>query len=532
MPAPQKETIDKGEREVRTKYFQEFKGVYTKASRNAIPQDHFYDLQNLMPIGAANLHTVPGPLLIQTVTGDTIYFSVFATLQSVDYLYLMGTSGKIYQYNINSPALTTINPSTLMGGTQTRMDQWKNSQILFIDTTGYYSWDGTTFTQLTGGIIPTGTLTNPDIAVFSNHVWIYANRALYIGGINDYTATTGTGGYLVANGATVALLVDPQMRGQLVRMVSASGYLYLFFKSSIFIISDVYIPTSASPPAAVYSQINVQAQIGTDQYRAIFINDRNVIFGSKYGLMSLSGVDNTRLSDDIDGTLQFIDPTFPISGGLVQVNNILNSALYFKTTGDPVFGTRYTVALHFDDKWWFSSTSPIAGQQYAFVSQGLAGNVPALFGFINTNGNSYVYQLFANVNTPDASSWQTALWPMEDILSRKEVLRAGFEVSYINNTQGAAVFTLNIDTETRSTPIPFSSAVGAVNWVNNSGANVIWQNAAFTTVVWQNSGYALYFGDGQGAFGRYVGFSGTASQYTQYELDTYMMDYILRTRWT
>ena len=131
MPAPQKETIDKGEREVQTKYFQEFKGVYTKASRNAIPQDHFYDLQNLMPIGAANLHTVPGPTLIQTVTGDTIYFSVFATLQSVDYLYLMGTSGKIYQYNINTPALTTINPSTLMGGTQTRMDQWKNSQILF-----------------------------------------------------------------------------------------------------------------------------------------------------------------------------------------------------------------------------------------------------------------------------------------------------------------------------------------------------------------------------------------------------------------
>ena len=59
MPSPQKEIQGKGERSVETKYFRTWKGVFTKSKRAAIPEDRFYDLTNLMPIGDANLHTIP-----------------------------------------------------------------------------------------------------------------------------------------------------------------------------------------------------------------------------------------------------------------------------------------------------------------------------------------------------------------------------------------------------------------------------------------------------------------------------------------
>jgi hypothetical protein len=207
-----------------------------------------------MPIGPANLHTVPGHFLNNTIgiAGKIIYWGQYFCINSTDYLLLFATSGEVYAYNIQTNGWATI--GTGLGGVQARADQWKNSTVLIVDTTGYYTWDGTTFSSLSlGGILPSAPWNSPDIAVFSNHVWIYINRVLYIGAINDFTVATG---FQVVNGATTQQLTDPQMRGQQVRMLSASGYLYLLFKSSIFLISDAYIPASASPPAVTFSIIN------------------------------------------------------------------------------------------------------------------------------------------------------------------------------------------------------------------------------------------------------------------------------------
>ena len=60
MPDALKAPTAQGENQLRTKYFREWKAVYTKARRVAIPEDTFYDLTNLMPSGSANIHTIPG----------------------------------------------------------------------------------------------------------------------------------------------------------------------------------------------------------------------------------------------------------------------------------------------------------------------------------------------------------------------------------------------------------------------------------------------------------------------------------------
>ena len=513
MPAPQKETLDKGERNVQTKYFREWKGVYTKNSRVAIPPDAFYDLTNLIPIGAANLHSVAdlSASLVDYST-DSIYWIEYANINSTDYLIAFATNGKVFAYNIAANTSAQINVGKLLSGSNSRMDQWKSQYILFYDTTGYYSWDGTTFTgPITGGIIPGGTPVNPDIAVFSNRVWLYSDRALYVSAINSTTDFT------LANGAITQILTDPQLRGQATRLFSASGYLYILGKSSIFVISDVYIPASASPPAPVFSVLNVQANIGCDQPGSVFVYNRDLCFANTYGLWRLSGVTAEKLSDDIDGTFQWIDSTFAMSGGAPKVQNILQASFLIKQSNDPTFGTRTIVANYFDKKWWFANYGSLT-----FVAGAIKSNQPVMFGL----KNNQLYQLYSNTASSQASRWMTPLWPMEDSLADKEVFRAGFEMTV--TTSGTVA--VSLDTPNTSAQF-YTQAAGLTSWVNNMGTIVQWKNSLSAIVSWFSGSYLLYVGDSLGGYGKYVGLTGNVSAGAVYELNSNMMDYTLRKRW-
>jgi hypothetical protein len=202
--------------------------------------------------------------------------------------------------------------------------------------------------------------------------------------------------------------------------------------------------------------------------------------------------------------------------------------MFFRTVGDPVFGTRYTVACNFDNKWWFSSN-----YQYSFVFGVLYGNVPALFSIQQSGSQSLLYNVFGTSFATLQGSWKTALWPMEDILSRKGVLSAGVELGYEINSIGPVQVQINVDTEARSTPIPnLVQTSNVISWTNNTGGPIAWTNSAGGPITWGTGGYSLYFGDGQGGFGRYVGLSGTVNAGTTGEISAFMMDYQLWTRWT
>ena len=743
MPDAPKAPTAQGENQLRTKYFREWKAVYTKARRVAIPEDTFYDLTNLMPIGAANIHTIPGLSAALVAYGaNSIYWIQYCNINSINYIIAFATNGNVYAYNIDSNTNALINSGKALSGSGSNLDQWKNSTVLIADSTGYYSWDGTTFTgpitggttlatvtsatiagsvgtvrfstnanllsgaaiiltgftpsgwngawnvtiptlpaitsmtysgtaatmvfsaahnlstndiitltgftpigwdgtftvtvtnsttitftltatpvppvlptvttgtvasttgtltfssghglttgnliilsgftpagwngtwvvttvsttvvtitfvsaptavtvvgtvlgeivgqaavnnvvQITftsppttatvlgtaqnGGVLPFGTLVSSDVAVFSNRVWIYSNRALYVSAINSYTDFT------IVSGAVIQNLTDPQIRGQATRIYSANGYLYIFGNSSINVISDVYIPNGAVPPAPVFSVLNVQAIIGCDQPGSVFTFDRNLMFANTYGLWTLSGVTANRISEDIDGTIQYLDTSFAISGGTARVENILNAGFLIKQTGDPTFGTRTIVCMNFDNKWWFANYGALT-----FVTSAIKTNQPVMFGL---KGNS-LYQLFSDTVNSPASSWQTALWPMDDQLADKEVFRAGFEmtVTAINQVT-ASIDTPNSSAQFYPPSWNANANVGVVQWVNNSSTIVAWQNNSPVAVDWFNGSYILYVGDGLGAFAKYVGISGAATAGSVYELNSNVMDYALRKRW-
>jgi hypothetical protein len=833
---PIKETKEKGERETLTKIFREFKGVNTKADRTAIPPDTFYDLQNLMPIGHANLHSVPNLSFLDGFGVNVIYRAQYANINSIDYLICFATNGNVYAYDINGSATSQINGANTLSGSATKIDQFKNSVILFADSTGYYSWNGaSTLIQINigtnTGILPTGTLVSPDVAVFNNYVWLYSNRILYVSQPNQYgasagtpitvnatfasgvttftvgytqdalgniyvgstitgdgipsgatvtavdyatnsitisdattqanplitstTATftalsptivvasatgikagsavqgngiqpgtvvsslytggttvpitaytsdaspstaitnatfssgatsitvssatdvfagsvvsgygiaagtlvgsaystgsttvpltiattlaspgtnvttasfasgagvitvtsstglaigsyiTGTGiqpgtqisslyaggtsvpitlsttaassgnytfttlslvtfttannpytftttsqytfstessGWSISGGALIQNLTDPQLRGQVTRMMSANGYLYLFGKSSIFVISDVYIPSGAVPPSPVFSIVNVQALIGSNQINSVFPLDRQLMFANSYGLWALQGVSAVRVSEDIDGTIQWLDHNFPISGGTVEVWNQLNSAFLLKTVGNPSYYpsfpsgavslnpqtsanlNRVAIAMFLDKKWWFHYITDDAGNTPTFICGGLSGDIPSLFGFINNQ----LYQLLADYTSSPGCAWQTSLWAMEDSLADKEAFRIGFEVTSFTNGLPNLNF-LTLDTPAGSSSINPTARIDQVTWVNYSLNVVSWINNSGQIVFWSGISYLLYVGgNAGGGYGKYVGISGNFFAGTPFAISSNAMDYTLRKRW-
>jgi hypothetical protein len=521
MPAQAKEFQEKGENTIRTKVFREFKGVNTKSSRVAIPQDTFYDLTNLMPIGSSNLHSVPGYSTAFDYGADIPYWAQYANINSTDYLYVFTTNGKIFQYNIATGTSAQINAGHLMTGNATRMDQWKNQLVLFIDPTqGYCSWDGTTFTAgITSGIIPTWS-SQVDIAVFSGRVWLYSARTLYISVNNSTTDFT------LVNGALAQNITDPQARGEATRIFSASGYLYLLFKSGIFVVSDVYIPNGATPPAPVFSILNIQANIGSDQPGSVFVINRDLMFANTYGLWRLSGVTAERVSEDIDGTMQFLNTASKISGGMTKVKNIQNAAFLIQQANDPVFGSRQIVAMYFDQKWWFANYQQNSGITLSFISGAMNGSIPVMFGLTSTNKLVNMFDI--TVGTPGASL-KGPLWPMEDSVSDKEVFRAGFEMT---PTTSLPEFQATVDTTAGSTQFAVTGLANGLTWINNANQFVQWINNALAVVAWFNPNYLLYVGDGGGGFSKYVGLSlATTSVGVQFEINSLMMDYTLRKRW-
>lgn len=500
---------------LKSKVFQQWKGVFTQNSRVSIPADNFYNLSNLQPIGAANLHTINGISTQLVDYGiDLIYWSVYVNLLGTNYLINFASDGKVFAYNIDAQTSAQINIGLPLSGLGSRATQWKNSQVLIIDSTGYYHWDGTTFAQITGTGVPTA---GNDIAVYSGRVWIFNARLLVVSAADDYTAAA----FLATNGAIAINLTDPTLRGVVTRAIAANGYLYFTGASSVNVISNVYIPAGASPPAPLLTNTNIQSLLGSDQAGSFFvIGDRDLFFANSYGVHRLRGVSADRVSADIDGTWQYRDTTLPVSGGGVLSNNILNAAVLLKTTAnpiDPVFATPQTIlAMFSDEKWWFVNYGALT-----LVTGALVANVPALFGFI---GNK-LFQLFQSTTSSPVFSASTALWALDDPIANKQAIRAGVEMTI---TTLFSKITISVDTPQSSSPLTQYAPFTPVQWINASGAVVTWLNVSALPVEWFSGGFLLVWGDGEG-YSRYLGLTVTGQG--QGQLSGFFMDYKVRNRW-
>lgn len=584
-----------------TKVFREWKGVYTKASRVATPEANFYDLINLMPVGSANLHTIPAPFVCNFQSGtDSIYAGFHANLNNADYLFLFGTSGKIYQYSEAGDVAVVINGSSPLSGAGSRGTQWKNTVVLFIDSSGYYSWNGTTFTKINSannGAPSAGQ----DIAVCFGRVWIANGRVLYYSGVDDYganlnstivayatgqayaagvqvvnllngnvyvcatpiaasaTPPTGTGtgiaddggtwnfvGFDIwtpANGSSFINLTDSTLQSVVQRLWVSNGYLYIFGTTSVDVISDVYLQNPPpNPPLPNYTKLNINAIRGTDQPLSVFASDRSIMFASRTGAHALNGVEVDRLSDDIDGTWQFLDFTQPISGGAATIFNILCSCFLINQKNDPVFGNRNVLAINFDQKWFFAqfadpqgAFNPIYAQPTKLLIAATFNATPTCYAIVGSSTNQTLVRLFDNYNVSPPSSLMTALWGMEDSTADKQAIRAGFE-AIINNVSGG--FTCNVLSPNTTVALTTLGSVTPFQWFNNANQPFTWVNNFNQPFTWFSGNFQLFSGSAAGTYQKYVGLQiigngggGPGTWGPVYELNSINLDYMLRARW-
>ncbi len=503
-------------RPLRTLSIRELNGVSTSAQRIAIPDDKAYNLENIIPIGPQNHHVVPNisASLINYGT-DSIYASQGVNLAGTEYLANFAGNGKVFYFNVGAVTSAQVNAGNLLSGAGSQCDQWKNTVTLFIDSTGYYSYDGATFAKITGAGVPSG---GDSIAVFAGRVWISSGRTLYFSGADDYTAAS----WLPANGAGFQNLTDPQIRSKIQRMRASIGYLYLFHSTGVNVISNVVVPIGAVPPTPQYQNTNIQTIIGTDQPASVVPFDRYLLFANRYGAYMMYGISAPKLSEDLNGTWQYLDFSQVISAGQVVVDNILCAAFLLKRANDPTFGSNTVVALWFKrgdkDIWWFANYGAIT-----FIVSTFVNNVAALYGFI---GNK-LYQLFADATTAPAVNIMTKLYPMEDELARKELLKIGFRAYFF--VFGSAI-TLTADTQTGSFDTNVSKNLVQGPWVNLAGQQGFWINTALIIGGWVTPGPFLTLGDAIPLFDQYVGMTLKSTNY-KFILQLLAMDYKLGNRW-
>ena len=372
------------------------------------------------------------------------------------------------------------------------------TQVIMTNVGSGYTNQANITVSITGGggsnatakaIINTGT--NSGIQSFSGRVWISSGRTIY------YSAAGSYSDFVTVSAGTV-VLTDATLHGNIIQLLSANNFLYIFGDDSINVFSDVRVTTAGT---TLFTNTNVSASVGTKLAYAIFPYFRSVLFMNEYGVYALVGSTTSKISDSLDGIFPNIDfVTGNTSGGQVLLNSILCSAFNFRYTGG--LGTsssnRYIQAVFFEKKWFFTS----AGNNLKFVTSAPTGGKITLYG---TDGTSCI-KMYANTTASVNSYVQTSLNPMKDPIRTKQALKVGIEATLTNSS----IITVSVDSETGSSP---SVELGqTVTWINNFSAPIPWINNSSTVINWTtgSTGYTLYKTDAK-QYGKYLGMTVTST---------------------
>lgn len=329
---------------------------------------------------------------------------------------------------------------------------------------------------------------NVGIATFSGRVWIAAGRNV------SYTAAGSYSDFTTVSAGSLTL-TDSTLHGNIVQLLSANNFLYIFGDDSINVFSDVRVTTTGT---TLFTNTNVSASVGSKLKNAIFPYFRSVLFMNDYGVYALVGSTTSKLSDSLDGIFPNIDLANPVYAGQVLLNNILCAAFNFRYY-DAIFtqSYRYIQAVFFEKKWFLTSQ----GNSMKYITSVPEEGRIVLYGTID----NALYNLYFDSTSAITSRVQTALLPMTDPIRTKQALKIGIEATSPAN--GTVTLSATVDNENRSSsPYTLSSIV---NWQNNSLQVIPWSNNSGSTIGWGTTGYSLYKTDAQ-QYGKYLGITVTS----------------------
>ncbi len=122
----------------------QFRGVNTKANRTALEDGEFSWLENAMPIGYANIKTLPGQSNTAVTFGNVTTSILSANINNKDYLLAFQEDGRAEYVDIETNTKGNVAIAGTFSNSRVNITQYRDERVLIGDPdNGVYSWDGT-----------------------------------------------------------------------------------------------------------------------------------------------------------------------------------------------------------------------------------------------------------------------------------------------------------------------------------------------------------------------------------------------------
>lgn len=543
----------------------DFRGLNTKANRTAIDQNEFSWLENVQPVGFANMKVVPAASnALATFTGETFYTVQSFNRNNTDYVSLFSGTGKGFEVNLGNTAVTAnIGTANSLSTTGVTTAQWKNDRILIATPTkGLFSWDGNnlvsigsiqTITVTAGGSgYPANTTVTLGAPNQAGGVQANATATISSGSITAITVTEAGSGYTSAPSVTItgsggsnAAANATVFVQNATAVATFSGRTWLanartLFYSATNTYNDFGTSTAGSTvftDETLHS--NITALQSANQYLYVFGTDSINVIGDVRvtGSPAVTVFTNTNISASVGTSNLYavfpyfrsimfmnrygifsltgatttkisdaLDGIFPYIDFTLPVSGgqcLINNILcaVFQFTYNDPNSSTRVIQVVYFERKWFVTSQGT----FKAIGGAPSGGKPNAYAIDDTK----LYQVYSNTTANISSNVSTALWPMGDPIRDKQALKVGIEATF-GNTVGN--ITATIDSENQSAAITgLAQSTNAVTWTNYALNTVNWTNNSSNTVTWITSNsYQLYKADAE-MWGKYLGMTITSN---------------------
>src|ERR1700719_3671361 len=538
--------------------FDQFKKMNTKVARQNLSPQEVAWMENLQPIAANDLQTVPGAATtLATLVGKTVARSFPANIGATDYIIEFNTDGSAIAVNANTGAQTVIATAGKFSTTPD-MTVYSSARILIMDaTSGYATWNGTLFVG-SGGVSPninvtggSGYTSAPAVSFTGGaggNAGGAAATAVISGGsvvaINLTNPGAGNaagaaitvvltgGGFAVA--ATATARVFPQVtgttidvfagrvwwgNGRILNFTAAAGYddITPANAAGSTTITDRDLSHSITAVRNLNNFLYIFGDQSIKQIGSITVQSSITLFtiltlasdiGTSF-LMTIQSYNRLVLFANKQGVYGIFGATVQkISDDLDGIFQLVDFSLQPSAALNDLSNIHcYLLLIKYLDPVAGSRSIIVLFQQnqWFVVSQGALlaicsvplGSTTQVETF-GSSGND-VTQLLQNKAVSVPVKLITSLSSNGNIVMAKQLIRSGIAVT----TQTAQSLTVTVDTENGSNSYTFSAS-SVVNWVNNIGQVVQFQNNSLANVNFVTGGFRFPHQDTEG-YGKFIG---------------------------
>jgi hypothetical protein len=338
---------------------------------------------------------------------------------------------------------------------------------------------------------------------YENRVWVGDVRKGF------FTAPSSASDFTPSDGAGAFESTDSFQRVAYSSYKQTNGFIYLISDSSVNYIGGVQTSSATSSTGVattqtIFSNLNVDPQIGTPWPSTVQLFSRNIVFANSFGIFVSYGGAVTKISGPLDGIYNSVvtsgsTPSIFPSSAVASIFGIQVYMMLFPII-DQYTGQQVNKLLMWDGKRWFTSSQDLPLTYVA--SQEINSTLTAW----GTNGTE-LFPLFQNPTTGFQKVVQSKLWAVPTMW----ITKTAPELSGILNFNNGQVTEVDIivDNEQGSSEAVTVTASESTQatWVNNSDVVVSWVNNSSQVVEWGTPGIGIIGPQTAGQTGVLMGFT-------------------------